>query len=394
MSTIQSLPPELVLRILEYVVESCDWEDTNSNRTRRRLLCSTALVARNWSRPSQMLLWRNMAFDSEAEVDRLMDATSPWLYRTVELCFYLIPLEKMTSVLAHLRGIDHLTIMGSSISTSLFCLPALRDLKRLDLIDVVDHSTRPSSDITIRLETMTLRARVAPQGTLASLLASSQHSLTHLTLYYVWLTIALISLLDTVAPNLVSLDIWDDAEDASSLLTPFYNSCGSLERLTLSPNEDLLDPLLQSSIRVEKLVIGRDTAELSAVRALVRIVRDSQVLARGCVEVIRQRNWPELGAMWAAVEKACKARGIGYAHLRLELHSVKDESSNTKAEIEVALERIVLSGVSSGPTLGSLIASSRHSLKHVSLEQAVGFVAPHWSLTEEPASTSELLAEF
>ncbi|KAI5479776.1 hypothetical protein MNV49_002588 [Pseudohyphozyma bogoriensis] len=111
MATLQSLPPELIIKILEHSIESdlsttLDWDEK-----RRRQLRSTSLVARSWTEPSQRLLWRNMAIDCEVKVARLTERTTPRMYRTETLSLAGIAVEPIIALLDHLRGVDDLVML-------------------------------------------------------------------------------------------------------------------------------------------------------------------------------------------------------------------------------------------------------------------------------------------
>ncbi|KAI5475467.1 hypothetical protein MNV49_001358 [Pseudohyphozyma bogoriensis] len=159
MTSILLLPPEVVLEILELAVESGD--PPLSWVARRQQFCSTALVARSWTRPSQMLLWKEMDFigaDGAARIDKMVEATGTGLYRTVSLKLYHIPSQKSAKLLAHLKGVKKLIAAGLSPAPNLFCSDALKELKSLELHDLLSSQVPTCSivDGSARVEKMML----------------------------------------------------------------------------------------------------------------------------------------------------------------------------------------------------------------------------------------------
>ncbi|KAI5474311.1 hypothetical protein MNV49_003620 [Pseudohyphozyma bogoriensis] len=202
-----------------------------------------------------MLLWREVYVDDTWKAHKLMHATAPGFYRTVHLCLFHVPVETAVEVLRHLRGVTHLYTKSSLVSAGLFQSPALSELKTLRLDSVMERTTylRPADKLL--LDKAAVEHYAAIKGTLASLIDSNQFSLTHLTLQSTRWMASLLTALQPAAAHLSSLTILGRHPLDSKQLTSFYDSCGSLERLEIEPSPFLIGPIIQSTIRVSKLIV-------------------------------------------------------------------------------------------------------------------------------------------
>ncbi|KAI5476773.1 hypothetical protein MNV49_007288 [Pseudohyphozyma bogoriensis] len=259
MATIDSFPPELVLKVLEHSVEEVERRSYTHTQWRRQQLCLTAAVSRSWAHPSQMLLWREMEFRSDESVDLLLEGTTPQRYRTETLYLREISPEKMSTLLGHLRGIELAYVEETRLSTALLLSPSLKDLKELALANIKDLSPDPSVDVKIKLARLKLWNGIRPGGSLISLLESSRHLLTDLSLNSITPIDEFLSAWERVKPNLLLLRIecggrWGLSPDPT-LLTKFFSSCGTLEHLSICLKLLALRPLLASTARISEMTI-------------------------------------------------------------------------------------------------------------------------------------------
>ncbi|KAI5478871.1 hypothetical protein MNV49_004505 [Pseudohyphozyma bogoriensis] len=268
MATIQSCPPEITLRVLELTVEEYDFKyGPGCDRERRRQLRSTALVARDWTKPSQMLLWRNMVFVKGSRIDKFTQATLPGRYRTVKLHLYGIrSWTKTLKLLNHLRGLVHLILEETTVPTSAFQLPALEDLRKLHLDGVTNPAEDTMTGVKIKLQSLILEFRARSFSC------------------------------------------------PSSMLVELYDSCGTLERLSLTLNDEVrasLEALLSSSIQISTIVIDWDNQESHSLDLLIRLVTETKVLHRGALKVDvagRRKEDPEA----TELESVCRKKGVAF----------------------------------------------------------------------------------
>ncbi|KAI5478382.1 hypothetical protein MNV49_005131 [Pseudohyphozyma bogoriensis] len=263
LANIHDCPPEIILRILELSVESESPQTVYTNNLRRQQLFSLALVAHGWRMQSQMLLWRDMAFDGPTGGVQIADFTSlttPQLYRTFNLYLNNISLSQIGQILTHLRGVRHLNLTNAQIVPSLFVLPSLNELKSLCLSDVSDDPLSVPAAVRLALRTMIVHPRVDGHS-FTSLISSSNLSLTQLTLYLANSGTRLLNALEPAARALESLTLFSNfgAFDDQGALITFY---AMLEQLTAVPYDPLLRPLLSSDIRISTLVF-RAKGEIS-----------------------------------------------------------------------------------------------------------------------------------
>ncbi|KAI5478872.1 hypothetical protein MNV49_004506 [Pseudohyphozyma bogoriensis] len=251
-------------------------------------------------------------FDSDAvtvTVDKFTQASTPGLYRTARVHLYAVTLEQTTALVSHLRGVAHLRAQKTGVDTRLFCLPALSQLKTLELYQPIDYSREQELDINIKLKEMSiLWASTIVGGTLLSLLDSSRHSLTDLTLQSTR-TDVIIHSLHLVAPNLTSLTLPERWHYDSTLLTRFYDACGTLERLAVFPHPSLIDPLLTSTIKVSRLGLTEFNASKEALHSLIRVVRETRVLEGGSLELSGLQGREE-EVVRAELLGACALKGV------------------------------------------------------------------------------------
>ncbi|KAI5478225.1 arylformamidase [Pseudohyphozyma bogoriensis] len=107
-----------------------------------------------------------------------------------------------------------------------------------------------------------------------------------------------------------------------AVLTDFYNSCGHLDRLTLSPDVDLVNALLSSTIQVSQMTFttfGYGGIGLSndLVRIVLRLVVETKVLEGGSLELDGYERG-EMPSNWHELEVGCKAKGVKIVGLEEE----------------------------------------------------------------------------
>ncbi|KAI5478427.1 hypothetical protein MNV49_005177 [Pseudohyphozyma bogoriensis] len=284
MATFQSCPSEILIKILEHSIEWFDWDWGFDDESRRLHLCSTALVARNWTRPSQMLLWREMSVEQdETVVERLIGGTTPGLYRTKKLRVDCVQSTEILALLGHLQAVDEFILYNAAMRPSYFESPELR---RLVLDEVNEWSPDQEANIKIGIERLELRHRVEAGPTLTSLIESSQDSLTHLFLRHVELTEDLLDALKPAGPNLDSLSLIGSGPLYPVDLADFYNECNSLECLTLSCDRSVLEALLLSDYRILKLVLS-NASEIWLQQIndlLIELLTETDMLEGGTLE--------------------------------------------------------------------------------------------------------------
>ncbi|KAI5478864.1 hypothetical protein MNV49_004498 [Pseudohyphozyma bogoriensis] len=268
MATIQSCPPEIVLKVLELTVEEYDFEyGPGCDRERRRQLRSTTLVARDWTKLSQMLLWRNMVFLKGSRIDKFTQTTSPGRYRTVKLHLYGIRSWTNTlKLLNHLRGLVHLILEETTIPTSAFQLPALEDLHTLHLDQVENDAADTMTGVKIKLQSLILEFRARSFSC------------------------------------------------PSSMLVELYDSCGTLEHLSLTVDNgfpEVLEALLSSSVQIRTMSATWYDGPTHLLDLLIRLVTETKVLHRGALKVDvagRRKEDPEA----TELESVCRKKGVAF----------------------------------------------------------------------------------
>ncbi|KAI5478861.1 hypothetical protein MNV49_004495 [Pseudohyphozyma bogoriensis] len=154
MATIQSLPAETLYRILELAADV----PAESSRTRerdiprRKLLASTALVARSWLAPSQSLLWKKIRGLSSNQISKLVAANPPRAYRTRAVMLAETTETESSTLLQHLHGITELQLYNMPLYTDLLLLPSVRDLSSLTFTKLRENlTTRAQSSVFVTL---------------------------------------------------------------------------------------------------------------------------------------------------------------------------------------------------------------------------------------------------
>lgn len=119
-----TLPPELILHILTYAADSPLLQDPYQRfktpwfealRTRALLLRDAALVARDWTRPAQSLLFEVLYLNPSRARD-MLDRGAPFeAFNAAEVCFELallqaFQIDSVKEVLGRLHGVQTLCV--------------------------------------------------------------------------------------------------------------------------------------------------------------------------------------------------------------------------------------------------------------------------------------------
>ncbi|KAI5478863.1 hypothetical protein MNV49_004497 [Pseudohyphozyma bogoriensis] len=298
MATIQSCPPEILFNIIESSLPSHYWlTDQEWDEERRAQLRSTALVARDWRGPSQMLLWTEITMKNDKYgdrgdwvVDKFVAGTTPGLYRTARLHLKRVSPDKAAALLSHLRGIEYLKVDKCETPTSLFLSPALSGLRELNIDSGQPNGEHAPTHLSIRLNKLVLDSEDWIKPLVASLVASSRHSLTHLEFHLTKYSAEVLDILQVVMPNVQTLRMPGFFEADPAPLTHFFNSCGSLDHLTLHADPSVLDPL----------------------NSLAQLVTGTEILRGGTLRVVpSRRHWHTARVQFLfGVEELCRKNGI------------------------------------------------------------------------------------
>ncbi|KAJ7509449.1 hypothetical protein B0H11DRAFT_2216366 [Mycena galericulata] len=141
-TTFLDLPPELIFRILELSVRVymlplyCKPQDEYPH------LCTTALVCKAWTAPSQILLWRYVSLRSELQAERWVNSPATSQYTTAGLWMYGRVVDSggartwgsslVKTVLSRAAGLKALEIVFfEPITAECLALPCLKDLTTL-----------------------------------------------------------------------------------------------------------------------------------------------------------------------------------------------------------------------------------------------------------------------
>ncbi|KAI5478857.1 hypothetical protein MNV49_004491 [Pseudohyphozyma bogoriensis] len=215
MPTIQTLPPELLSKILELAINEFELQgplDGDGDQRRREFLRSTSLVARSWRDASQRLLCDGLAYGDELHLYSADDGYRPFKY------------TPPTNVL-----LKKLVISGGMFR---------------------------------------------PDGIVPSLLHTSRHSLTDLHLTLTPDNAPALAALSCVARTLKTLKLAGHFREPPNDLVNFYNSCTALRILHLQVDHDvsLLEPLLSTIIHAPYLTLIQITNDEILSRIVTELV--------------------------------------------------------------------------------------------------------------------------
>ncbi|KAJ7612522.1 hypothetical protein DFH06DRAFT_1243545 [Mycena polygramma] len=219
-----SIPPELILRILELSLSSESYDIRRYCKPEREYehLRSTALVCKRWTAPSEMLLWRYVSLTSPLHVERWLNSTAAGRYTTLGLRINGRGLweARLRLVLGRTVGLETLDLAPSPL--------------HLNALVLSNSSVSPDSesDFPFRLRFFqTMHTYIHPEvmeqlfrksaNTLECLELEQQHAIDSPTL------IGLYGYFPLVAANIQILRI----TNAYSCLVP---SCTALRRLELT----------------------------------------------------------------------------------------------------------------------------------------------------------------
>ncbi|KAJ7612498.1 hypothetical protein DFH06DRAFT_1243460 [Mycena polygramma] len=233
-----SIPPELILRILELSLSSESYDIRRYCKPEREYehLRTTALVCKRWTAPSEMLLWRYVSLTSPLHVERWLNSTAAGRYTTLGLRINGRGLweARLRLVLGRTVGLETPDLVFCAVSATCLSLPELKDLNALVLSNS-SVSPDSESDFPFRLRFFqTMHTYIHPEvmeqlfrksaNTLECLELEQQHAIDSPTL------IGLYGYFPLVAANIRILRI----TNAYSCLVPFFASCTALRRLELT----------------------------------------------------------------------------------------------------------------------------------------------------------------
>ncbi|KAI5474310.1 hypothetical protein MNV49_003619 [Pseudohyphozyma bogoriensis] len=319
MATIQSLPADILFKILEHAVEELtepgldDVLDRDDKR-RSAILVSTALVARNWATPSQRILWKIVSLNGARSRTLFLKGNAAVAHRTSTLA--VRQADRLMDVLEHVRGVDHL-VLGeeTTLDDRWLSIGCLMGLKRLSLIDVYDDCPFRGLLLASKIQQINVFCgTVFPGGALESIIPNCRHTLTDLRVDLGRDNGHLISFLPTVDLKIKRLTLRGQSFANQPALIRFYNSCTSLERLSLACTRDLLRAALKAQLPASHLrLIDIDGAEAFS-ELLCQLVTGPALpkLEKVQMRIEDSRENEEWSRLW----EACRERGG--IHLVLE----------------------------------------------------------------------------
>ncbi|KAJ6493537.1 hypothetical protein C8R47DRAFT_1118634 [Mycena vitilis] len=230
-----SIPPELVLRILELSLSSESYDIRRYCKPEQEYghLRGTALVCKRWTAPSEMLLWRYVSLTSPLHVKRWLSSTAAGRYTTLGLRRGVWE-ALLRLVLSRTIGLETLDLVFCAVSAKCLSLPELKDLNALALSNS-SVSPDSESDFPFRLRLFqTMHTYIHPEvmeqlfrksaNTLECLELEQQHAIDSPTL------IGLYGYFTLITANIQILRL----TSAYSCLVPFFASCTALRRLELT----------------------------------------------------------------------------------------------------------------------------------------------------------------
>jgi hypothetical protein len=155
MATISSLAPELIGHIIAiaYPVDSLDMDE---QRARRRFLCATSLVGREWTPFAQEALWMYMRVDGSRIVDGLVDGgAGRFPIERLSLCLYkdIVKRPQFEALLAAVRGVRRLELDSGVLDFKALCSDNLRGEHSKPVVECIE--TDSSSQTSRPLDSST-----------------------------------------------------------------------------------------------------------------------------------------------------------------------------------------------------------------------------------------------
>ncbi|GAA5865957.1 hypothetical protein JCM3774_005537 [Rhodotorula dairenensis] len=250
-ASINTLPPELLYRVLELAVDGLP----ATIRVRTSSLLRFSLVARPWREPAQSLLESRVHIDSyhraRAFLDRPRSLERPLVLEELVLFFDFAPqdddffplTEFMTRSICQLDCTVKFLHLRSALFVNAFDLtllaqPAFRELRHLKL-DMPLETPPAMGQLPIRLRALSLSAMMdQPASVFEALLPGSSETLTSLHLFVIQSGASLHERLLLAQPSLpcslLHLSIATHWVPLSDSLVDFISSCTRLRTLTLN----------------------------------------------------------------------------------------------------------------------------------------------------------------
>jgi len=178
--TLRSLPPEILLHILELATGDL------YPYQRAGFLCRSALIGKAWTYPAQIILWRRIVVKSLSKMEaiRRSPVVGHYSSRSVEVVWYniwgasakAVSMPDIEAFLSALVGVKELMVDGlGPFSTKLLALPSLEGLESLRLR--INCEAAPEAISLPRLKRLHLYASYICGPAIKQLFVASQDSL-------------------------------------------------------------------------------------------------------------------------------------------------------------------------------------------------------------------------